>query len=370
MVTRLRAVTWVLVGLGLAVVAGPGQARGGLEQLGELLDAELGLTEQAAVLERSMATVEREQAGAEHSAVILEHAGRESMRRLDAYRAGADVREKITRRRARALYKAARGGIARLALEDIGRDEPTSAQRLARGRALRWLVRHDLQELAAYQRAERGAREELLRVERQLQALSALTTVHDMQGELVATAQAATGPALLRATRARRAQLSSMPAEAGTYREQLAQLRASWDELRILKRGGGVPGKLVRPVRGRLVGRFGEYEDPLLKLPMVRNGVELAARSDQSVQAPADGRVVMVAELPGFETVVVIDHGSGELAMLGRLWKVSVGEGQQVEAGDTIAAVAPKAVDDGLGTTVYMELRHGEKPVDPAPRLR
>ncbi|MCH9683292.1 MAG: M23 family metallopeptidase [Deltaproteobacteria bacterium] len=102
---------------------------------------------------------------------------------------------------------------------------------------------------------------------------------------------------------------------------------------------------------------------------MIRNGVELSARRDESVRAPADGRVVMVAAIPGFDQVVVIDHGSGELCMLGRLWKVSVEQGETVEAGDAIASVAPKAVDDGLGTTAYVELRHGDKPVDPAARL-
>ena len=103
---------------------------------------------------------------------------------------------------------------------------------------------------------------------------------------------------------------------------------------------------------------------------MVRNGVELAARRDEEVRAPAAGRVVMVAELPGFEQVVVIDHGAQRLSMLGRLWKLTVAEGDDVEAGAALGRVAPKALDDGLGTTAYLELRHGDKPVDPAPRLK
>ncbi|MCA9708633.1 MAG: peptidoglycan DD-metalloendopeptidase family protein, partial [Myxococcales bacterium] len=153
------------------------------------------------------------------------------------------------------------------------------------------------------------------------------------------------------------------------HRERLAELAASWETLRDLQQAG-VEGLMIRPVRGALVGRFGAYQDPVLRLPMVRNGVELQARPDEDVRAPAAGRVVMVAELPGFEQVVVIDHGAGQLSMLGRLWKVSVAEGDPIEAGDVLASVAPKAVDDGLGTTAYLELRHGEKPVDPAPRLR
>lgn len=371
-----RTITWALAGFGLVLAALPAQARGGWRQLSErvgaALDVELGLARQAVDLERAVATLEHEQAGAEYSAALLDHAARESVRRLGAYRAGRDERERITRRRARAMVKAARGGIARLMLEDVGREERTTAERLARGRGLRWLVRHDLRELSAYQRAERRARDELLDAERQLQALSVLATVHDMQGELTAIARTATGPALVRARDARRALLSGKRTgnrARRAHRERLAELSARWEQLEALE-DGGVQGTMVRPVRGRIAGRFGEYRDPVLRLPMVRHGVELSARSDETVRALADGRVVMVGELPGFEQVVVLDHGAGQLSMLGRLWKVGVEEGESVQAGDRIASVAPKAVDDGLGTTAYLELRHGDKPVDPAPLLQ
>jgi len=77
----------------------------------------------------------------------------------------------------------------------------------------------------------------------------------------------------------------------------------------------------------------------------------------------------MVSRLPGYEEVVVIDHGDGVLTLTGRLWRLQVAQGELVERGEVLGQVAPKAVDDGLGTTVYVELRHGERPVDPTPRL-
>ncbi|MCA9710407.1 MAG: hypothetical protein KDK70_31495, partial [Myxococcales bacterium] len=76
------------------MATGPAWAKGGWRQLsariGAALDAELGLTRQAADLERALGTLEREQTGAEYSAAVLDHAGRESMRRLSAYRDGRD----------------------------------------------------------------------------------------------------------------------------------------------------------------------------------------------------------------------------------------------------------------------------------------
>lgn len=368
--TKRRGLAWLLAGGVLLLAAAPVQARGGLgelgERLGRALEAELGLTRQATALEQAAVALEREQAGAEHGASVLDQAGRQSLQQLDAYRQARDAREQLVRQRARALVKVARGGIARIVLEDLGDAQP-GADRLTRGRDLRWLVRHDLRELAAYQRAERRARAERLQADRQLQALSVLATVHDMQGELVAAARSATVPALERAE-ATRQQLWYGTTVGAPERTRLAELHTSQQALRAVRRDGA-EGALVRPVLGAAVGRFGAYTDPILRLPMVRNGVELAARRDEEVRAPAAGRVVMVAELPGFEQVVVIDHGAQQLSMLGRLWKVTVAEGDELEAGQVIARVAPKALDDGLGTTAYLELRHGDKPVDPTPRL-
>lgn len=359
-----------LAGLAAGVLAVPVRAHGERRSLGDVLEAELGLAKQAVALEQTLLALEREHEGARYGAELLEHAGRESLRRLGAYREGRDPRERLVRERARAMVKASRGGIARLIFEDIGRDEPRTADRVARGRMLRWLVRHDLHALSAYERSERRSRDELLRAHRQLQALSALATVHAVEADLVAMGREATSPALARAHRETRRALSSTPARVRHRNEnhaRLQEIREAQRALASLRRGGQT---LRRPVRGAVVGRFGEYTDPVLHLPMVRNGIELRARRDEPVRAVEGGRVVMVADLPGFEQVVVVDHGGGRLSMLGRLWKATVAEGDEVSVGDEIARVAPKTTDDGLGTTAYLELRHGDKPVDPEPLLR
>ncbi|MEM7160092.1 MAG: peptidoglycan DD-metalloendopeptidase family protein [Myxococcota bacterium] len=354
----------------LGLVAVPFEAQGGKASLGEVLQAELGLTRQAVALEQALATLEHEQTGAEYSAELLDHAGRESLRLLDAYRGKRQARQHLARQRARAMYKASRGGIARLVFEDAGDGETAdSSRRLARGRDLRWMVRRDLKELAAYQRSERRAQDELLQAHRQLQALSVLATVHAVQSDLVGMARTATIPALGRAHKQSKRWYRRAPARTRdkAVRKQLRELRNEGKELRELQRG---ERRLLRPVRGRVVGTFGEYTDPVLKLPMMRNGIELKARRDEAVRAPDSGEVVMVASLPGFEQVVVIDHGEGRMSMIGRLWKANVAEGEQVETGQTIAFTAPKVVDDGLGSTIYLELRLGDKPVDPTPLLK
>jgi septal ring factor EnvC (AmiA/AmiB activator) len=127
---------------------------------------------------------------------------------------------------------------------------------------------------------------------------------------------------------------------------------------------------LVRPVDGRVIGRFGTYDDPLLDVPMHRNGVELEAEPNDQVLALAPGEVVLVGALPGFERIVVIDHGGGYLSLTARLLAIDVEQGQEIEAGTVLGRVGPKAVPDGLGTSVYVEVRHGQRPIDPRPYLR
>lgn len=361
-------------GLGFALAlaltgaaAAPVSARASwVQSIRTAIEDELGLTRQAVDLEQALAAIERGHAGTDYGAEVLEHAGRESMRRLAAYHDAKGDREALVRARARAMVKLARGGVLRLTFEREDDDGVDVAERLARGRDLRWLVRHDLRELAVYQRAEARAEVELGDALRGLQTTSALRMIESMQAAALDGARRAVDPRLSQVS-ARREKAVRTHGVGPAERELLRLLHDNWDELDAVR---GVGDRLLAPVPGAVVGAFGETTDPILRLPIVRNGVELRARVNARVRAMAAGRVVMVSRLPGYEDIVVIDHGGAQLTLVGRLWRVEVAEGDDVKRGDVIARVAPKAVDDGLGTTVYTEVRRADVPVDPAPLLR
>ncbi len=371
--TLLTVVVVVALGAGTTYAAGPPGWRRAANRLGTALKRELGLQVTATELRRAVEVLERERLGVDYDAAILNHAGRESMRRLDAYRRGRAEREDRVSERARAMYKLSRGGMLRFAFEELAPSSDLgTAERLATGRSLRWLVRHDLEEMSAYQRAEVRAESELLAATRELQVLSALATVQTMQHRALDEAREAIRPELRRAKRKRKRIASSERTSDKARKAQKdlqREVSRHWRELNKL-RGLGYHGSLLRPVPGKIVGKFGEYDDPVLELPMVRHGVELRAKTDEPAKAIDAGRVVLVSRLPGFDDVVVVDHGKGELSMTGRLWKVAVSEGQELERGDVLGNVAPKAVDDGLGETLYLEVRHGDRPVDPTPYLK
>jgi murein DD-endopeptidase MepM/ murein hydrolase activator NlpD len=341
--------------------------------LREAAERELELTEAANAIARGQAALERERESLDWVAGLLERRGREGLRKLDAYREHRVEREAMSSVRARELYKLARGGgMLELLFEEGDGGRLSPQQRVARGRSVRRLIDQDLELLRVHADAEAKARDELLTATRELGVVAALESVSRLQTEALELSSAALDPEL-RSVHARRRKLQRR-VRGRARRGERALLGELRRERRDLLRHRGLDlleeDALVRPVEGRVVGRFGTYDDPLLEVPMHRNGVELAAEPNDPVHAIAPGEVVLVGALPGFERVVVIDHGGGYLSLSARLLTVEVAEGDEVDAGARLGRIGPKAVPDGLGTTAYVEIRHGQRPIDPRPYLR
>ena len=98
------------------------------------------------------------------------------------------------------------------------------------------------------------------------------------------------------------------------------------------------------------------------------DGVDIAAPLGTPVHAAAAGRVVFAgAEPRQFGRLVVIDHGNGWHSAYGHLSVISAKLGARVTRGAVIA----RSGQSGLARTprLHFELRRGNRPVDPAPRL-
>ena len=360
----------------LAVLGGGGAAEARKPKLepGALHDAaerELALTETANALERGRAALERERESLDWASELLERRSRETTRKLLVYTARRAEQEAQTTVRAHKLYKLARGGgMLELMFEDGADGRLTPVERANRGRTLRRVIERDLELLQVHATAETRAADELLTATREITALMMIDTVGRMEADALDLAGDQLDPALAVAHATRK----SLQKRGGNSRADRQLLRALDRERRNLARHRGLDlleeDALVRPVKGKIVGGFGQYEDRVLEVPMYRNGVELAAKPNDPVAAIAPGEVVLVGALPGFERVVVIDHGGGYLSLTARLLSVMVAEGDSVEAGTLLGRVGAKAVADGLGTTAYLEIRHGQRPIDPDPYLR
>lgn len=341
--------------------------------LREAATRELDLTTTANAVARGQAALERERESIDWTTDLLTRRGREGLRKLDAYRERRVEREVLGEVRARELYKLARGGgMLEMMFEDGSNGHVTPLQRRARATSVRRLIDRDLEILKVHSDAEASARDELLTATRELRVVAALESISRVQSDALALTSTALDDELHTAHDRRKALQKRLRGRSKAADRKL--LYALAHERRDLLRARGLDlleeETLVRPVRGRVVGRFGNYDDPLLDVPMHRNGVELQANPNDQVHALAPGEVVLVGALPGFERIVVIDHGGGYLSLTARLLTISVEQGQEIEAGTVLGRVGPKAVPDGLGTTVYVEIRHGQRPIDPRPYLR
>jgi murein DD-endopeptidase MepM/ murein hydrolase activator NlpD len=342
--------------------------------LREAATRELDLTTTANAIARGQAALERERESIDWTTDLLTRRGREGLRKLDAYRERRVEREVLGEVRARELYKLARGGgMLEMMFEDGSNGHVTPLQRRARATSVRRLIDRDLEILKVHSDAEANARDELLTATRELRVVAALESIARVQSDALALTSTALDDQLHTAHDRRKALQKRLRGGRSKAADRKL-LYALAHERRDLLRARGLDlleeETLVRPVKGRVVGRFGNYDDPLLDVPMHRNGVELQADPNDQVLALAPGEVVLVGALPGFERIVVIDHGGGYLSLTARLLTIGVEQGQEVEAGTVLGRVGPKAVADGLGTTVYVEIRHGQRPIDPRPYLR
>jgi septal ring factor EnvC (AmiA/AmiB activator) len=119
----------------------------------------------------------------------------------------------------------------------------------------------------------------------------------------------------------------------------------------------GNRGRLPWPVaHGFLAQHFGRHAHPVLKHVMVDNrGVDIQTNQGEAVRSVFAGRVLTVAQVPGMNTIVMIQHGE-YFTVYAKLRSVSVHEGQQVGARDTIGAAATDA--DGTAQVQFQVWRN------------
>jgi septal ring factor EnvC (AmiA/AmiB activator) len=123
-------------------------------------------------------------------------------------------------------------------------------------------------------------------------------------------------------------------------------------------------GRLTWPTRGKILQAFGVQVHPQFNTVTMNNGVEIEPPGgDLAVRAVHDGRVAFAEPFPAYGNLLIINHGDGYHSLYGHLSEFLVKSGDYVIGGQPVAI----AGDTGslLGVSVYFEIRHLTKPVDP-----
>lgn len=116
----------------------------------------------------------------------------------------------------------------------------------------------------------------------------------------------------------------------------------------------------VTPVSGHITSRYGSRES-------IRShdhqGLDIATKTGTPIKAVADGKVKFSGEKSGYGNLIILDHGNGITTYYGHCSKLYVKSGEEVKAGDKIAAVG--STGNSTGPHLHFEIRKNGVYVNP-----
>lgn len=130
-------------------------------------------------------------------------------------------------------------------------------------------------------------------------------------------------------------------------------------------RGAGLfaaKASLSAPIKGKVVQHFGKVKLASFKDVLFSKGIEFSATESEKVHAVMGGTVAFAGNLPGYDTVVILDHGARSYSLYGRLGQSLVKKDQVVDQDEVVGTVS---FADKQGRNFYFEVRRAGKPVDP-----
>ena len=122
-------------------------------------------------------------------------------------------------------------------------------------------------------------------------------------------------------------------------------------------------GRLVLPVTGKILNKFGRKKDKQYGSFIVHNGINIKTRTGTPVRSIFNGKVLYTGELEGYGNLVIIGHGKDFHSLYGHLDRIDAKSNQVVQVGDIIGLSG----DTGslVGETLYLEMREKGKPIEP-----
>jgi septal ring factor EnvC (AmiA/AmiB activator) len=120
-------------------------------------------------------------------------------------------------------------------------------------------------------------------------------------------------------------------------------------------------GRLRWPVAGSKLNSFGQTRS---NSDLKWHGIRLRSEPGSDVHSISYGRVAFADWLPGFGLIMIIDHNEGFMSLYGQNQALYKETGDWVNSGDPIASTGNTVGEEV--SSLYFEIRHNGKPVDPA----
>ena len=99
-------------------------------------------------------------------------------------------------------------------------------------------------------------------------------------------------------------------------------------------------GKLSWPVKGKVVGKFGNVKNEKLNTITENLGIDILTSSNEKVYSVLDGVVLTITNIRNFGDIVILDHGAGYYSVYSNLKNINVFEEQYLDTNTNIGEVA------------------------------
>jgi len=162
--------------------------------------------------------------------------------------------------------------------------------------------------------------------------------------------------------------LSKVQAEIAEFEGELSGLEREEASVRSKIRAasqptGTTPGRLVRPVPGKIESGFGPRVHPIFGTVKMHTGLDMHGASGTPISSAAAGTVIFAGVKGGYGNAVMIDHGGGMVTLYAHQSSLAVTVGQKVSAGQTIGYVGSSGLS--TGPHLHFEVRINGVAVDP-----
>lgn len=108
---------------------------------------------------------------------------------------------------------------------------------------------------------------------------------------------------------------------------------------------------------------FGVRQDPFLKRKALHGGLDFAAPTGTPVAATAAGTVVSAGTNGGYGKMVEVEHAGGFVTRYAHLSRISVQEGETIEAGTIVGAIG--STGRSTGPHLHYEVRRNGSAINP-----
>ena len=309
--------------------------------------------EQLLEAQRELAQAQQELAVVEAQQRVLEGRLRDNERAISVKQKEFDNTRGIYKKRLRDIYE--NGQVNYLDVLLGSADFRDFASRMY---LLQRVIRQDtrLIELLNRQKAELQRRQaELAENKRQLDATHAEVVAKQ---ELVAQKQQEQ-QVLYEKALADKARLDAEYEELQENSRQIAAMIKQMEEAGRMNAQRHGSGQFSWPVYGEITSPFGWRVHPIWHSQIFHAGIDMAADYGEPVVAADSGTVIYAGWMGGYGNAVMIDHGGGLVTLYGHNSSLTVGVGENVARGQTIALAG--STGNSTGPHCHFEVRvHGD----------